>query len=210
MKLTLKQYKMKTILNTIFLTAILFSCKAQSIIVPIGSGDTYENNPNYYIKDVNNEFNKFEGTWLYNENNSEIILKLEKEVQYQIEPEGSYEDLLVGEYKYKQNNLEVVNSLNDFDNPTISGYEHNISGGIFTHVLPEFCVDNSDPSEIKIELFIKHPSNRKIEGIIILRHVIDNGIEKIQACIYDETVFSYGDDDRIAIPDGFYEFIKQD
>ena len=200
---------MKTIFITILLTALILSCKAQSIIVPIGSGDTYENNPNYYIKDVNNEFNKFEGTWLYNENNSEIILKLKKEVQYQVEPEGSYEDLLVGEYKYKYNNLEVVNTLNDFNNPSISGYAHNISGGSFQRWLPDNCIDNSQPSEIKVWLIIDDPSNQYIEGRLILRYVNENGVEKIQVCIYDETVFSYGDNDRIAIPDGYYEFIKQ-
>ena len=200
---------MKTILNAILLTALIFSCKAQSIIVPIGSGDEHERNPNYYIKDVNNEFNKFEGIWIYNNGNTEITIKLKKEIKYQLKPELNYQDLLVGEYKYKYNNLEIVNSLNDINNPAISGYSHNISGGSFQHRLPDNCIDNSLPEEIKIWLIISHPSNKDIEGRIILRYINDNGIEKIQACIYDYTTLAYGQNDRIAIPDGYYEFIKQ-
>lgn len=200
---------MKYLYNILLFTIVL-SCKAQSNIVPIGSSNYIENNSNYYLKDVNNEFDKFEGTWIYNQGNKEIVFKLKKEIQYQTSGDGYYQDLLVGEYKYKFNNIEAVNSLADFDNSNISGYGHNIAGYNYYRRLPENCIDNSSTSEIKVGLNIEHPNNENIEGRIILRYIIENGVEKLQVCIYDETTFAYGENDRIAIPDGYYEFIKQD
>ena len=73
---------MKQLLN-IALLITLFSCKAQTIIVPIGSGDNIKDNQSYYEKDVNNEFGKFKGTWKYQNGNTQIIFKLKKETHYQ-------------------------------------------------------------------------------------------------------------------------------
>lgn len=184
-----------------------FACKAQTIIVPIGSGGQIEHNPDYYKKDVNNEFNKFEGTWKYQEGNTEIVFKLKKEEHY-LTPSNYYADLLVGEYQYKENNSTVANTLSDFDNMSISGFEHKISGGVFMHTLPNFCTDNSQISEIKISLIISHPTDVYAEGRVILRYVNDNGVEKLEACIYDYTLL--GDNAvTLDIPDGYYVFVKQ-
>ncbi|MEZ4837918.1 DUF6705 family protein [Flavobacterium sp.] len=199
---------MKHILN-IFLILSIFSCKAQSIIVPIGSGQDFEKNPTYYIKDVNNEFDKFEGTWKYQNGTTEITFKLKKEEHYQAAENYNYIDLLVGEYLYIANGFEVANTLPRFDNPNISGYSHKISGRIFKHRLPSHCIDNSAVSEIKIEVSISHQTEEYTEGIVILRYVNDNGIEKLEACIYDDTTMGNIPNARIDIPDGYYEFIKQ-
>jgi len=184
----------------------VFSCKAQSIIVPIGSGGSIEHNPNYYKKDVNNEFNKFEGTWKYQNATTEITIILKKEEHY-LSPSNYYKDLLVGEYQYIENGIEKVNTLSDINNPAISGYQHKISGGVFKHQLPSFCIDNSNIAEIKIWLHIDHPTDEFAEGRIILRYVNDNGIEKIESCIYDKSTLS--DNNKLDIPDGSYTFVKQ-
>lgn len=96
---------MKQILNILLLLSIL-SCKAQTIIVPLGSGQDFEKTPNYYLKDVNNEFGKFAGTWKYQNGNTQIIFKLKKEEHYQAASNYNYVDLLVGEYQYIQNGVE--------------------------------------------------------------------------------------------------------
>ena len=140
---------MKQLLN-IALLITLFSCKAQTIIVPIGSGEYYEKNPDYYKKDVNNEFGKFEGTWKYQNGNTQIIFKLKKETHYQTYPDSNYQDLLVGEYQYIENGAEIVNTLSDFSNPSVLGYSHKISGGTFKHTVPGNCTDDSAVAEIKI------------------------------------------------------------
>ncbi len=95
---------------------------------------------------------------------------------------------MVGEYQYITNGLELVNTLANFDNPSFSSYDHNISGRNFKHRLPSHCIDNSDVTEIKISMFINHPTEELTEGIFILRYVKNNGIKKLQACIYDNTI----------------------
>ena len=198
---------MKQLLNMALLIT-LFSCKAQTIIVPLGSGDNIEDNQSYYEKDVNNEFGKFEGTWKYQGGSTQITLKLKKEVHY-LSPSNYYTDMLVGEYQYIENGTEIANTLSDFNNPSVLGYSHNISGGVFTHRLPGNCTDNSAVAEIKIELFLNHPTEEYTEGRMILRYVDDNGTEKLQACIYDYTTMGNIQDARIDIPDGYYIFVKQ-
>jgi hypothetical protein len=118
-------------------------------------------------------------------------------------------DLLVGEYQYIESGIEKINTLSEFNNSSISGYQHKISGRVFVHQLPQNCIDNSNIQEIKIELSIRNPTNRFIEGRIILRYINDNGIEKLEACIYDYTTLSDNADDKFDIPDGYYMFVKQ-
>lgn len=198
-------------LTTIIAIISILSCKAQSVIIPIGSGEDFQKTPDYYLKDVNNEFDKFVGEWKYQNGTSELTIKLKKEELYQVSDDSNYMDLLVGEYQYIENGIEKVNTLADFDNQNISGYNHNISGRVFTHILPNFCIDNSQSQEIKIELSITSPLDSFISGYIILRYVNDNGSEKLEACIYDHTTMGdNNENERIDIPDGYYEFNKQE
>ena len=178
--------KNNTMKNSIIILIIIttLSCKAQSIIKPMGSGDFCSDNPDCYEKDINNEFGKFAGTWKYQNKNNEITLKLKKEEHVQISNDSEFEDLLVGEYQYIANGVEKANTLADFNNVNISGYSHKITGGSFIHRLPSYyCIDNSDPAEIKVNVFIKHPVDRNVDGQLILRYVNDNGTEKLEACI---------------------------
>lgn len=199
---------MKNII-TIITIAFLFSCKAQSAIVPIGSGEDFQKTPSYYIKDVNNEFDKFVGEWKFQNGNTSITLKLKKEELYQVSDDSNYMDLLVGEYQYIENGNEIINTLADFDNENLSGFSHTISGGVFVHFLPNSCIDNSESQEIKVELFIGDPSDDYIEGRLILRYINDNGVERLETCIYDYTTLASTEDAKIAIQDGYYVFEKQ-
>jgi hypothetical protein len=186
----------------------ILSCKAQTIIVPLGSGQNIEHNQNYYEKDINNVFGKFEGEWVYQNGTTEITLKLKKEEHY-LSPSNFFTDMLVGEYQYIDNGIEKVNTLADFDNPSLSGYDHRISGGVFVHQLSSYCIDNSALPEIKIELMIANPNDDKIEGRLILRYVNDNGTEKLEICIFDYTTLADDINAKFDIPDGFYVFVKQ-
>ena len=197
---------MKKIFQILALITI-FSCNAQTV-VPITSGDYFEKTPNYYKKDVNNEFNKFEGEWVYTNGNTSLTFRLKKETQYQTNPTSNYQDLLVGEYQYVESGIEKVNTLANFDDSTISGYGHQISGGIYFHELPSYCIDNSQIQEVKIHVFIGDPNDDDISGLMILRYVNDNGTEKIQVCLRDETTLGNDLNARLEIPDGYYEMIK--
>lgn len=197
---------MKNIIKIIVILSV-FSCKAQTIIIPLDSNQDYENSPDYYIKDINNDLNKFEGTWKYQNGTTEITIILKKELHYTISNEDNHEDLLVGEYQYIEDSIEKVNTLNDIDNPSISGYDHIISGNNIVRPIPYFCIDNSDPLEKKVWVFIGHPTDEFVDGRLYMRYVNEAGVEKLEACIFDETNLS--DSNILDIPEGSYVFIKQ-
>jgi len=202
---------MKQLLFIVIAITVITSCKAQqTTIIPLDNISPYEFNQNTYLKDVNNDLDKFVGTWKFENQSSEITFMLKKEVQYQLSSDDEYEDMLVGEYQYiDATGVEKVNTLSSFNNPDIKGYAHNINGNIFIHTLPVYCIDNSDASEIKIQLAIDDPIDDYVEGVIILRYKNDNGIEKLEACIYDYSKLAATPDLHISIPDGYYEFVKQ-
>jgi hypothetical protein len=199
---------MKHIIILILIITAL-SCKAQSLIKPLGTRSCPTYDSNCYEKDVNNEFEKFVGEWKYENGNTSLTLKLKKELHYQIANNQNYMDLLVGEYQYVENGVEKANTLNDFNNVSISGYEHKIAGGIFLHRLPSYCTDNSTPQEIKIELFIEDPNDSFIEGSIFLRYVNDNGTEKLEACIQNTSTMTEDVNAQLPMPNGYYALIKQ-
>lgn len=188
---------------------MLFNCKSQSIIIPMGSGQNIEHSQNYYLKDSSNEFDKFIGEWKYQNGNSVFVLRLKKEVQYQT-PFNYFRDLLVGEYQFIENGVEIINTLSNLDNTSINGRYHKINGGAYLRRLPSYCNDNSTSQEIKIEVQIEDPNDSFTEGRLILRHIIENGIEKLEVCLLDESSMAASETSRLAIPDGFYVFVKQD
>lgn len=82
--------------------------------------------PNAYIKDMYNEFDQFEGTWVLDDGTNYlkiIILKKEQVFTGQI-----YQDLLIGEYLYKKNGVVVINSLPQLNAAVQSIYLHKIWG----------------------------------------------------------------------------------
>lgn len=188
----------------------LFSCKAQSIIKSLdGDGSCPPYDTNCYEKDVNNEFGKYVGTWKYIEGDTELIFKLKKEIHYRISEDSNYTDLLVGEYRYVENGIEKVNTLTDFDSTDITGYDHTIAGGVFTHIMPSYCIINSNNQEIKIEVSLTDTDDFNITGNVILRYINEDGVEKLQICIQDNSVLADDENANIAIPDGYYELEKQ-
>lgn len=112
---------MKTLISTI-LIILTISCKAQ--ILTFSIDDWHESKPNVYYKDLNNEFDDFEGTWLYSNGNTYLKIILRKETMYF---NGNYfKDLIVGEYQYIENGVEIINTLSNINNPV--AFEHKISG----------------------------------------------------------------------------------
>ena len=121
---------MKHILLTLFLfTMALFTCKAQTIKHLYLDGPGREDN--VYYKDIDNDFNRFEGTWLLTNGTTTLTIILEKKVMSYIQNVMSntnyYRDALVGEYRYVENGIEKINTLPnilvDYENP----YDYNIT-----------------------------------------------------------------------------------
>jgi hypothetical protein len=62
---------------------------------------------------TNTDIDKFEGTWKWEQNGEEIVIKLKK-VKH-LFTSGYYEDVLVGCHSYSRNGIIIESSMNDFN-----------------------------------------------------------------------------------------------
>lgn len=113
--LIFKTIKMKKIIFIISIIATI-SCKAQS---PIISMVEFENNDDLqlsegsYLKDVENKLQPFVGTWQWTDGSSTFTVVIEKIEMVYESYSNNYSDYLVGKYKYVENGVEIVNTLNN-------------------------------------------------------------------------------------------------
>jgi hypothetical protein len=100
--------------NIFFITVLfftLFNCKAQTISM---TTTNYVNIPNgAYIKDIDGLFNPFIGTWKWTNGNSELtIIFIKKEMYNASGLNDYYMDKIMGGYRYIENGILIVNTLN--------------------------------------------------------------------------------------------------
>jgi hypothetical protein len=109
--------KFYVIFISIFISQAIFG---QSPILPYNTFPT-QIPDNAYVKDLDNEIEKFTGTWVYTDANKEFIVVLQK--REQVYNGSHYIDKLSGQYKYTVNGQVVVDTF-PFDvniNPKING-----------------------------------------------------------------------------------------
>ena len=155
-----------TLFTLLILT--LTACKAQTPIVEIDA--RYKTTPlGGYFKDINNEFDKFTGTWLFSDGNNSFILVLEKkEMIY--DGDEYYEDLIVGEYQYIENSNIIVNTIPSLiDNPDDIDSRNIVGRNIIPTNLYVPCDDCSE-NERRVELLFSDPERDYLSVSIILRY----------------------------------------
>ena len=191
---------------------IAISCKAQTI-VPLSQdhSDMYHKS-NTYTKDVDNEFDKYTGTWKFQQGNTTLTIVFKKIIFDYYQKKNYYEDLLIGEYKYIENGIEKVNTLSILSNPPSTTGGYNIYGNRIVHrgVYPQCpeCLLN----EKRVILFINDSEREYLDNAIVLRYKNENGTEKIIAKIFKNgTSFMPPDNapDEMRVPYGEYVLIKQ-
>jgi len=211
-------------LKQLFITYIIFivvlSCKAQNI-VPIFNDtgvDLPENNA--YLKDVDNDYNPYVGIWKWESGSNSLTIIFNKIIQND-NGNGDFADLLVGEYQYIENRVELVNTFpimepigipiiinpdNGLDNSIVSSYITIVNRGF--PPCPE-CASNTR----FIVLSLLDPTKPGLWGEIKMARFVEGGVEKIRAKInmkFNENAsIDYSGPDNITIPDGVYTFIKQ-
>ncbi|KFF07880.1 DUF6705 family protein [Chryseobacterium luteum] len=97
----------------------VFSCKAQTIY-PLLTDNS--NIPDHsYIKDLDNEYDSFVGTWKSNLSGKTVILKITKVSKKQLQKLGQsyYSDVLIVQYSVQDNNGNIIennisSNLNDY------------------------------------------------------------------------------------------------
>jgi len=200
---------MKNILTISILLLSLVSCKAQITIVPLFSTQDIEESPNYYHKDVNNDLNKFVGTWKYQNGQDEFTVELQKKLMIN-DNDGSYiYDMIIGEYLYKKNGVIIINTLADINNITISGHSHNISGSSILHKYNNPRCDLCTSLERRTRVIINHPIETEVMGDLTLRHRILNGVEQLEASIINASIMGYNQSSYDQMPWGNFVLIKQ-
>ncbi|PWK20850.1 DUF6705 family protein [Xanthomarina spongicola] len=213
---------MKYFLVTYFIFSLVLSCKAQSItpLYPVTSNQTNETITNRYYKDVDNDYNPYVGIWKWESGNNSLTIIFNKFEHY---PSGSgdYFDFLLGEYKYTENSVELVNTfplIEPIGVPNIVNQEdplnNNISSIVITTIDRGFppCPECA-PNTRFIILSISDPTKPGLWGEIKMARFVEGGVEKIRAKInmkFNENAsIDYSGPDNITIPDGVYTFIKQ-
>lgn len=115
---------MKNLILTTFLL-ITINCKAQSPIINIINDDGSDISGAYY-KDVNNLLNPFEGTYVYTNGATTLKIVLVKKVLQAYN--GYYEDLIIGEYQYIKEGVEIANTLSEINTTYLNQRTHKIDG----------------------------------------------------------------------------------
>jgi hypothetical protein len=165
-----------------------------------------------YFKDLDNEFEKFEGTWLYENGNTSLKIVLEKEEQKYSDGVGFYFDTLMGEYQYIENGVEQINTLGNLGlNPL--GYERSIGGGMIIPNNLFLKCDDCAPNERRVMLYISDPQREYLNYAIVLRYLIgQTNLEKMTVTIFAEDgamLPTPNAPTSLRVPDGEYLMEKQ-
>ncbi len=198
--------------NTLIIILILFSffsCKAQQNIVPIFQeegqtvGYTYLND---YFKDVDNDFDPYVGRWKCENGNNSLEIIFNKRIN-RTNSYGNSFDELVGEYKYRENGIVLINSfpplLLDVPNevPNIINEDNSIlSDDIRTDNKGFPPCPECAPNTRFILLEIQEKTKLGVWGKIRMARFVENGIEKIRMRIFNS--FNVNKDGRLlSIPE---------
>lgn len=164
-----------------------------------------------YYKDTNNVLNPFEGTYVYTNGNKEFkIILVKKVMQYNGE---YYEDLVIGEYQYKINGLEIVNTLPEINIVYNNQVKHHIRGNaIINNNDIEWKCPLCEPNEKRLRASIRDKTSGRIAQLF-MRRTTENGQQVMKVKVGPVTGVSHYDGDpppgQFSLPKGEMTFIKQ-
>ena len=194
--------------NIFFILAItLFcNCGAQSPVLSLFN-DTRGGVSGAYYKDNYNEFDKFVGTWKYQVGNKSLTITIQKKTLYYNENDDTYIDMLIGEYKYiNENGVIVVNTLPNLNLTILKPFENNIAG---TLILDRTLI----PALRRVQLNFIDPERDYLNRSIILKHAPAQGSVPAKIEIHfmgdTSTVPSENSPTEIRVPEQDYILIKQ-
>ena len=127
---------MKNTLKIILFVLTITSCKAQNTY-PLSSFQPKHLKDNNYIKDTENVYNNFAGTWQWTNGTSTFTIKLQKVEYWKASNNNYYKDLILGGYKYIENGTLIIDKLifiTEFPNETNAESFAEMQGGV---VYPE-------------------------------------------------------------------------
>lgn len=163
-----------------------------------------------YYKDTNNLLNPFVGTFTYSNGSDEVQLTFLKKVMSSMN-NVYYEDLLIGEYRYIKNGVEVANTLTNLNNSYANGVKYSLWGNTILVGNVRGCSDcASNEKRLEVSL-VDNAQNRT--GSVILRKITQSGQEAISATImWDMRVYDPVHEpptDELVLPTGTFILLKQ-
>ena len=185
------------------------SCRAQ--VSPLYKADP-DLPEGTYFKDMDNDLDKFVGTWKWQNGNDEFIVVLEKK-EHILDVDGEYyNDLLIGEYSYIENGVELANYLPNLNDSSILVEEHNLTLLSILHKNHHPICEECDITERRVTLLLHDPERDWVPARITLRHVMENGVEKLEAFVHGGGAVVQPNENAptwIRVPMGNYVMVKQ-
>jgi len=212
---------LKQVFITYIILLLVLSCKAQNIVPIYNINGVELPEDEAYLKDVDNDYNPYVGTWKWESGNNSLTIIFNK-VEQHTSSVGDYSDLLVGEYQYIENSVELVNTFpliepigipNIINSEDAMRYNNIVSYSITTNDIGFPPCPECDPNTRFIILSIKDPTRPGLWGGIVMARFVESGVEKIRAKItmrFNENAsINYSGPEIITIPVGVYTFIKE-
>jgi hypothetical protein len=146
LKLLALIFKSVIMKNLFLLLFIAISCKSftqsactQYTVIPLRTFTEIPENQCYYMKDINNELNDYEGTWKGNWNGKTFFITFKKIINKYDEAFRYNEDFLIGKFKL----LDATGNIL-FDNTAIADNDAKIKGGKFAKIDDKYSLSYYD------------------------------------------------------------------
>lgn len=192
------------------------NCKAQYI--EVNSNDINHAGKNgYYYKDIENNFNNFEGEWLFSNGNESLTIILQKKIEKLVQNQffNHKEDVVVGEYRYIKNGIEQINTLPNILINLADIHDYNINGTSIFKYGDNGCYTCS-LGDVILHCSYNEPNcDLPMSAKMIFKHTIEDGVEKLYLTFAGGPVTAMDINgtpptcEWFKIPFGEYELIKQ-
>lgn len=200
---------MKKLIQLIAILTITLSCRAQSPVYDIL--DYHENPPfGAYYKDVYNQLDSYEGTYIYTDANQMLKIVLQKKVLSANANHSQYEDLIIGEFQHIVNGVEKINTLNKLAINYQDQALHGIRGSYFLTGDSLGCTDCA-PNEKRLAGSLKD-NVAHTNAVIQLRKMTVGSQPAMKFSLYWELRVHADTDPPVKYPSiapGDYIMIKQ-
>jgi hypothetical protein len=178
---------------------------------PVFDLDDNKGNPQNeaYYQDTNLLLDPFTGTYLLNSNGVYFKIVLQKTL---MAFNGKYyEDLLIGEYEYSDQNGNQINTLPNFNQSLQFKWQHNIDGNLIINSNISPRCDECLPNEIRLEIGLNDPVTGYTSTVFVRRITVNNQ-EALKLFIHGySTTRREGSppNPKPTVPHGTYILLKQ-
>lgn len=162
-----------------------------------------------YYKDIDNDLNKFQGTWRYQNGTTSLTIVLRKKTQVLNPFRNFTSDMLIGEYSYIHNGIQQANTIDLMESNSSTYGDSNIYGTTLGR-----CDECPTGGKNLIFLFFNDPVVSYLNSQISVKYYVENGVEKIKIGLKPDTYVHKGElppipNDYEPVPIAKYILTKQ-